>query len=336
MDLYKLKREFLEHCELEKGQSLLTVNSYDRHLERFFEFLKTNVANESEKNKEEKPVEFGPQLITQELARVYRLHINRLKGRDGRELKKSTQNYHMLALRAFLRYLAWRGIPTLSPEKIPISKTGDREIHFLESEEVKNIINMPSDDSAMGLRDRAILDTLFSTGLRVSELVGLNIDTISLERGEIAVLGKGKKMRVVFLSDGARDLIYQYLVSRGYGDKLGKLEAQIPLFISNRGSRLTVRSIERLVKKYANLAGISKKVSPHTLRHSFATDLLIAGADIRSVQSMLGHSSISTTQVYTHITDQHLHEIHQKFHGKALDGENLELKDQNSKPEPDS
>jgi site-specific recombinase XerD len=323
MDLFKLKREFLEHCELEKGQSVLTINSYSRYLDRFFVFLdeQKKEANRSEETTKES---IQASDITPEVVREYRLHINRLKDREGNELKRVTQNYHMLALRAFLRYLAWRGISSLSPEKIPVARAQDREINFLESDEVKNIIDIP-DDSALGLRDKAILETLFSTGMRVSELVSLNVAKINLDRGEISVLGKGKKVRVVFLSDTAKELLSQYLKSRSYNLTSLQDYQDIPLFVSNRGGRLTARSIERMVKKCANLAGITKKVSPHTLRHSFATDLLIAGADIRSVQSMLGHSSITTTQVYTHVTDQHLRDIHQKFHGKSLDSEESQV-----------
>ena len=320
MDLFVLKREFLEYCELEKGQSLLTISSYSHYLDRFLEFLKDKTGAEIQKNKEAART-VDPADITQDLVREYRLHVNRLQDRNGRELKKSTQNYHILALRSFLRYLAFRGITTLSPEKVPVAKAGDREISFLEADEVKTIINGPVDATEFGPRDRAILSTLFSTGLRVSELVALNASDINFDRGEIAVLGKGKKVRLVFLSADTIEILREYLAERGFiAADLSGLGDE-PLFLSNRGSRLTVRSIERLVKKYAAMAGITKHVSPHTLRHSFATDLLISGADIRSVQSMLGHASISTTQIYTHVTDQHLREIHQKFHGKSLEDE---------------
>lgn len=317
-DLFELKREFLEHCEIEKGQSALTIDNYGRYLERFLDFLVKELSKE-----EIKTTLLTPELIDQEIVRKYRLYVNRLKDQNGRELKSSTENYHMLALRAFLRYLAWRGIRSLSPEKVPIAKQGDREISFLEADEVKSIIGKPDTRKLSGLRDKAILELLFSTGLRVSELVSLNTDDINFERGEISVLGKGKKIRVVFLSPEALEIVDQYLKNRGFKKPIpGSLNQSIedPLFLSRKEDRLTVRSIERIVAKYAAMAGITKKVSPHTLRHSFATDLLIAGADIRSVQSMLGHSSITTTQVYTHVTDQHLREIHQKFHGKSLEG----------------
>ncbi|MCL5410755.1 MAG: tyrosine-type recombinase/integrase [Patescibacteria group bacterium] len=379
-ELFKLKREFLEYCELDKGQSSLTITVYDRYLSKFLEWLKNykleinskqsvilNVSEESSKRNERAPQQIRvrsfvntqddnkindqcemvneklglcPTDIDQEVVRQYRLHVNRLSDRYGKELKKSTQNYHILALRAFLRYLAFRGISSLSPEKVSIAKTGDRQITFLESEEIGAILNTADISSLSGMRDRAILELLFSTGMRVSELASMNIDDINFERGEIAVLGKGKKIRVVFLSENAIKSLGQYLEERGYCSNLkdenyrenfsadkSTSKNNTPLFLSNKGTRLTVRSIERIVKKYSMRAGLAKKVSPHTLRHSFATDLLISGADVRSVQSLLGHSSITTTQVYTHVTDQHLREIHQKYHGKSLPEDNQDTRD---------
>ena len=353
-DLYKLKREFLEYCELEKGQSMLTINSYSRYLDRFLNFLTTTKIQNDDENtnklsfsgrqrhdpgiqaprtqqnnfldpgsqatvRDDKETELLPEDITQDVVRQYRLYVNRLRDRNGDELKKSTQNYHILALRSFLRYLAWRGIASLTPEKVPVAKAGDRKISFLEADEVKHILELPSNGKESEARDKAILELFFSTGLRVSELAALNVDEINFDRGEISILGKGKKVRLVFLSPSAVGLLSQYLSERGIDPRSETKPKDEPLFLSNRDTRLTVRSIERLVKSYARRAGITKKVSPHTLRHSFATDLLIAGADIRSVQSMLGHSSISTTQIYTHVTDQHLKDIHQKFHGKSLE-----------------
>lgn len=308
-DLFTLKREFLEYCELDKNQSFFTIDGYGRYIDRFLNFLKDETGKE-------KP---SPDDITQEIVRKYRLHVNRLKDQQGSDLKKTTQNYHVLTLRAFLRYLAWRGIATLSPEKIAVGRTGDREITFLEQAEITQIFAKPDIDTLAGVRDRAILELLFSTGLRVSELVALDTPDINFDRNEIAVLGKGKKLRVVFLSDEALYWLDQYVKNRGFkridtGDLKPKDD---PLFLSLKGARLTVRSIERFVKKYAKEAGITKTVSPHTFRHSFATDLLIGGADIRSVQSMLGHSSITTTQIYTHVTDQHLRETFKKYHSKG-------------------
>jgi len=376
-DLYKLKREFLEYCELEKGQSMLTINSYSRYLDRFLVFLATTkIQNHTEIQNDQKTPDLSaldksrsrddnedfnklsfsgrqrsdpgiqaemaqqnnsldpgspatvrddnsnellPADVTQEAVREYRLHINRLRDKKGDELKKTTQNYHILALRSFLRYLAWRGIPSLPPEKVAVAKAEDRKINFLEADEVKNILDLPRTGKDSDVRDRAILELLFSTGLRVSELAALNVDEINFTRGEIAVLGKGKKVRLVFLSEEAIKLLSEYLIERGLDPNSETKPKDEPLFLSNRDTRLTVRSIERLVKRYAQRAGITKKVSPHTLRHSFATDLLVSGADIRSVQSLLGHSSISTTQIYTHVTDQHLRDVHQRFHGKSLE-----------------
>lgn len=321
-DLLDLKREFLEYCELDKGQSALTIANYDRYLSKFLEWLKAQVqeaerqssgANENSVTKQSGNRVLLPQAIDQEAVREYRLYVNRLKDRYGRELKAGTQNYHMLALRAFLRFLAFRGITSLSPEKISVAKAGEREITFLEGDEIKKMLLLPDETEVSGLRDKAILHLFFSTGLRVSELANLNASDINFERNEISVLGKGKKFRVVFLSEEAALVLNDHIANLCDSKNPSK-----PLFVSNQEKRLTVRSIERIVKKYAAAAGITKRVSPHTLRHSFATDLLIAGADIRSVQSMLGHSSITTTQIYTHVTDQHLREIHQKFHGKSL------------------
>lgn len=320
-NLYDLKREFLEYCELDKGRSSLTTQNYDRYIDRFLDFLSGQIPNKP--NPEKKYVKnknIFPADVTQEVVRRYRLYVNRLKDQEGHDLKSITQNYHIIALRAFLRYLAWRGIETLSAEKVPVAKQGDREINFLESAEINNILAMTNTETISGLRDRAMMEVLFSTGMRVSELVNLDTDDINFERGEIAVLGKGKKIRVVFLSKEALSWIDQYIKNRGFKrpeHTPGGAVFDDPLFLSKKGDRITVRSVERIVKKYAELAGITKSVSPHTLRHSFATDLLIAGADIRSVQSMLGHSSITTTQVYTHVTDQHLKEVHDRFHGKS-------------------
>jgi len=310
VSLKELKRQFLEHCELEKGRAILTISNYERYIDRFLDFLA------SKKSPDSKPSasDLLPSDITHELVRQYRLFVNRLRDQEGQELKLITQNYHIIALRAFLRYLSWRGIETLPPEKVPVAKTGDREISFLNSEEVLQILEKPDTTKVVGLRDRMILEVLFSTGMRVSEIAALDVSDINFERGEISVLGKGKKIRVVFLSDEALYWIDQYIKNTGTRDKGQETEGA--LLLSPKGERLTVRSIERIVKKHAGLAGITKKCTPHTLRHSFATDLLINGADIRSVQSMLGHSSITTTQIYTHVTDDHLREVHKRFHDK--------------------
>ncbi len=310
-DLDGLIREFLEYCEIEKGHSDLTVRNYEHYLERFLEFA------EKGRKRSVKPGD-----ITLELVRKYRLHLNRLNtGKDG-QIKKITQNYHIIALRAFLKYLAKKDIPTLAPEKLELSDATRKSFTFLEITEVENLLRapekFPNPNELITLRDKAILETLFSTGLRVSELTNLDRKQVNLTRGEFMVRGKGDKERVVFLSGSAREAIAKYLKNRK--------DSYIPLFIHIGGThdeyedgeymRLTPRSIQRLIKKYAKQAGITKDVTPHVIRHSFATDLLINGADIRSVQSMLGHSSITTTQLYTHVTNKQLREVHQAFHGK--------------------
>ncbi|MDO8507157.1 MAG: tyrosine-type recombinase/integrase [bacterium] len=307
-----LVNDFLEYCEIEKNHSELTIRNYDHYLRRFLEFAEDGRSRE-----------IRPEQINAELVRKYRLYLNRLNTELGGNLAKITQNYHIIALRAFLKYLAKRDIKSLSAEKVELGNMERKKIEFLEISEVDDLLQAPekhpSKKETITLRDSAILETLFSTGLRISELTGLNRDQINLERGEFNVRGKGGKDRVVFLSDSASKKIKTYLSKRDDNAK--------PLFIHFSGikdglddgeyMRLTPRSIQRLVSKYAKLVGITKKVTPHMLRHSFATDLLINGADIRSVQAMLGHSSITTTQIYTHVTDTRLREIHKNFHKKS-------------------
>jgi site-specific recombinase XerD len=316
MKINQAIREFLEYTEVERGKAALTLRNYQFYLERFLSWI--DQQNKQLSNQKEAKPEFeikkieNTEEINQELVRQYRLYLTRFRDRSGGELKKQTQNYHIIALRSFLKFLAFRGIASLSPEKVELIKAGDRQITFLEPEEVDNLLSRIDSTKKNGLRDRAMLELLFSTGLRVSELTNLNFEQINLERGEMAILGKGKKERIVFISDEATQWLKKYFLARG--------ESAGPLFRSNYGGkkagRLTARTVERIVKKYALSAGIVKKVSPHTIRHSFATDLLISGADLRSVQSLLGHSSVTTTQVYTHLTDQRLREVHQAFHGR--------------------
>ena len=299
--------EFLEYLEIEKGCSFLTTRVYRHYLDRFHNWLSENSPTRRAED------------IDLELIRRYRLYLAHLRTRNGLLLKRVSQSYHIIALRAFLRYLlVKRDIPTLSPDKIELPKQISRSVSFLDSEQIKRLLSSPQISNEIGLRDKAILETFFSTGLRVSELVRLNRDQIDLKRQEFGVKGKGNKPRVVFLSDTASQWIERYLQSRQDHFK--------PLFIRYSGSvdtqkngekmRLTARSIEKIVAKYARRCGLSIKVSPHTLRHSFATDLLIGGADLRSVQEMLGHESIRTTQVYTHVTNRHLKEVHKAFHGR--------------------
>ncbi|MEK9131237.1 MAG: site-specific tyrosine recombinase/integron integrase [Patescibacteria group bacterium] len=300
--LDKLIQEFLEHLEIEKGRSMKTVQNYDFYLKRFCKWAGAKSLKD----------------ITQDTVRQFRLWLNRsVKGRDEKTVKSSTQNYHLIALRSFLKYCAKRDMTCLAPEKIELAKQPSRQVEFLEADELKRMLEAAAKTNAiLGLRDSAILETLFSTGLRVSELSNLKIDNVNLKRDEFTVRGKGGKTRIVFLSDAARARLKAYLDKR--------TDPSPFLFASHDRAKagrqtgpLTPRSIQRLVERYALAAGITKKITPHTLRHTFATDLLRNGADIRAVQSMLGHASITTTQVYTHVTDKHLREIHKKFHGNV-------------------
>ncbi|MEK7620780.1 MAG: site-specific tyrosine recombinase/integron integrase [Patescibacteria group bacterium] len=294
--------DFLEYLEVERGRSQKTAENYHLYLNRLMEFQgDLQVAK-----------------IDIELVRKWRLWLNRYKNESGSTLSTMTQSYHLIAFRSFLTYCAKRNIETLAPNKIELPKTKHKQVTFLNTEEIIRMVEKIPMDTPKGLRDRAIIELLFSSGLRVSELVALNRDHINITRREFMVRGKGQKDRPVFISSAAARHIQNYLTTRKDSLK--------PLFISYRDTtpqhldttgdfrRLTPRSVQRIVKHCALSAGITKHVSPHTMRHSFATDLLMNGADLRAVQSMLGHSNISTTQVYTHVTDQHLREVHEKFH----------------------
>ncbi|EKE16026.1 MAG: hypothetical protein ACD_11C00054G0016 [uncultured bacterium] len=301
MNLRALLTDFLEHLEIEQNRSQKTIENYNHYLNRFLKW--TSVKEPSD--------------ITLDLVRNYRLKLNRFTDEKGQALKKITQNYHVIALRNFLKYLAKRDVATLSAEKIEVGKNPTQEIEFLEPEELERLLDGASETDIKSLRDRAILELLFSTGLRVSELTNTSREQINLDRQEFSVKGKGGKIRIVFISDSAKNALKKYL------DKRIDIDPALFVRFSKNGSpsneknkRLTPRSIQRIVKQYALKAGIVKDVHPHTLRHSFATDLLANGADIRSVQAMLGHSSITTTQIYTHVTNQQLKDIHKKFHGK--------------------
>lgn len=314
--LERYKREFLEHVEIEKGNSLKTVENYDRYISRFLGFAKVS----------------DPKDISDDILREYRLHLNRepgmkIKGQQSGTLKKNTQNYHLIALRVFLKYLMKRGVTSLSPDKIELAKVKPRSLDLIGGDELSRLMNAPktilssekstSEDKERALRDSAILELFFSTGLRLSELCSLNRD-LDLSKDEFSIRGKGEKVRVVFLSESAKDSIKKYLhVRKDMDEPLFVNKAKVKSKNSRSDSRLTPRSIERLVKHYAIMAGISKKVTPHVIRHSFATDLLSNGADIRSVQMMLGHANIATTQIYTHVTDAQLREVHKKFHSKG-------------------
>lgn len=305
MYLSELIIDFIEHVEVERGRSQKTAENYHLYLQRLVEF-----AGDIEVHK-----------ITSEVVRKWRLWLNRYENEQGDNLSPLTQSYHLIALRSFLGYCSKRDINTLTPEKVELPKAKRKQVNFLTQEETERIMDAVEGSSPQDLRDKAILELLYSSGLRVSELCNLNRDHINLERGEFMVRGKGQKDRPVFISPEATECLAAYVATRHDPAK--------PLFIRYSGAktgdsdgesfRLTPRSVQRLVSHYAKLAGITKQVSPHTLRHSFATDLLMNGADIRSVQSMLGHSNIATTQVYTHVTDKHLREVHRQFHRSKND-----------------
>lgn len=292
-DLKTLKTRFLEYLEIEKGRSVKTVENYDRYLTRFL--TQTGVKT--------------PSNLTESTVREFRVWLNRQEGRAG-DMKKKTQNYYMIALRAFLKYLRKEGVVSLQPERIELAKTSSRDLDLITAAELERLLKAPEGDSEEVLRDRAILELLFSTGLRVSELCSLKSD-LDLSRDEFSVRGKGDKVRVVFLSSSAKKSVSDYLKARK--------DMEEALFVVPSGKTaipIYPRAIQRVVKRYATKAGITNKVSPHTLRHSFATDLLEGGADLRSVQALLGHANIATTQIYTHVTDKHLREVHKAFHGK--------------------
>ena len=296
----KAKTDFLEYLEIEQNRSQKTIQNYDHYLTRLIDFAGDIKVSD----------------IDPELIRKWRLWLNRLGTNTSDELGKATQNYHLIALRSFLKFCAKRDIPALTADKIELARTKRKQVTFLNEDELKQMFAEPDLNTIAGLRDRAILELLFSSGLRVSELVGLDKDHINLKRREFMVRGKGQKDRPIFISPEAANWVEQYLQKRDDNAR--------PLFVRYSGNkqvdrtgnfnRLTSRSVQRLVARYALLAGITKHVSPHTLRHSFATDLLMNGADLRSVQALLGHSNIATTQIYTHVTDPHLRSVHEKFH----------------------
>ncbi len=296
MEAEAAKRQFLEYIEIERGRAVKTIENYDHYLTRYF--AQTGVRRVTD--------------ITEQNIREFRQWLNRQPGTSGGGMKRRTQNYYMIALRAFLKFLRKREIECISPERIELAKLPERELDLITSAELERLLKSAHGTEERDLRDTAILEMLFSTGLRVSELCALDTD-LDLARDSFSVRGKGEKVRVVFLSDAAKSAVVAYLKARK--DMADALFVNIPTG-TQIPSRLTPRSIERIIKRAATKAGITKKVTPHVLRHSFATDLLSNGADIRSVQQLLGHASINTTQIYTHVTDTHLHEIHKKYHGK--------------------
>jgi len=297
-DIKKLLDDYLNYLEIEKNRSRKTQENYKRYLEAFFNFSKIK----SEKN------------ITAESIRDFRMNLARIETQKGENLKKSTQAYYIIALRNFLKFLIKRDFNVLSPEKIELPKIPSRQIEIIEYADLERLLAGPKGSDLRSLRDKAILEVLFSTGLRVSELCGLNRYT-NIDRGEISVRGKGGKVRVVFLSDRAKKSIKNYLDKREDADEslfVSLSRAKNPKIIG----RIIPRAVQRLVDFYRRKSGIPDNVHPHTLRHLFATDLLIGGADLRSVQELLGHASISTTQIYTHLTNKELREVHQAFHGR--------------------
>ena len=314
MDISELVADFLESLEIEKGRSTKTIENYGLYLSRFIDLITEDFEGQEM---------IKPSDITPEVLRRFRLKLNRFSDNQNKErLSALTQSYHLIALRGFFKYLAKRGIKSLDPSLIDLPRAAKKQVTFLHFDEIERLLAEIPLGTESGLRDRAIIELLFSGGLRVSELCSLNRDSINLERREFMVRGKGKKDRPIFIDKSTAECIEDYLNMRT--DTLPALflnnsaNQQIPS-TSGDFRRLTPRSIERIVQKYTRLAGITKHVTPHTMRHSFATDLLMNGADIRSVQSLLGHANISTTQIYTHITDPHLKEVHEKFHSESED-----------------
>lgn len=326
-DLPSLIIDFVEYCEIEKGLSPSTAQKYHYRLNYFLNWMGQEFNSKSLKVED----------LNENLIRRFRLYLNRyINPRNNNSLKKSTQAHFLVALRSFLRYLAWLGIQTVSPERVEIGRFEAHSLKFLAPEQLIKLLESPDIKTIIGLRDRAILEVLFSTGLRVSELTNLNRDDINFKSQEFSVVGKGNRRRVVFLSDEAKKWLLEYLRIRNdqwkplfinvsgvkrpkgsknheksEGDIVDTLDKEI-----GEKFRLSVRSVQRLVKKYTHQAGIAIEVTPHTLRHTFATDLLSSGADLRVVQESLGHKNVSTTQIYTHVTAPQLKEAHRKFHRK--------------------
>lgn len=314
MDISDLINDFLESLEIEKGRSTKTTENYGLYLARFLDLITQDFPEGTT---------IKPSDLTPEILRKFRLRLNRFDDNQNHErLSALTQSYHLIALRGFLKYLAKRGIHSLDPSLVDLPRAAKKQVTFLHFDEVERLLAEIPIDTETGLRDRAIIELLFSGGLRVSELCNLNRDSINLARREFIVRGKGKKDRPIFIDQTTADHLEEYLSARS--------DTLPALFLNNSSNqnipdtsgdfrRLSPRSIERIIQKYARLAGITKHVTPHTLRHSFATDLLMNGADLRSVQSLLGHANIATTQIYTHITDPHLKEVHEKFHSETKD-----------------
>ena len=308
-EILKKANDFLEYLEVERGSSPLTIRNYSHYLKRFISWMASEGVGQDIKD------------INQDVVRSYRVYLSRRPDKKGGTLSKKTQGYHVIALRSFLKWLTKNDYVVMSADKIDLPKIEERQVEFLSGEQVERFLNAPSLSDIQGIRDKAIIEVFYSTGLRVSELVKLNTDDIDFDRREFGIVGKGGRARVVFLSMRAADWVKKYLDARSDHRK--------PLFLRHKGDndpslpdekmRLSVRSIQRMIKKYARKMRLPVNVTPHVLRHSFATDLLRAGADLRSVQEMLGHKNVSTTQIYTHVTNKQLRDIHESFHGKGED-----------------
>lgn len=310
MQLSTAISDFLEHLAVEKNRSPRTITLYQHYFNRFASWLKKDVEIES---------------ITLDQVRKFRLYLHNYLDERNDPLELQTQSYHVVALRSLFRYARKRGLATLSADQLELPKLDPREVSFMTADELETLLTTPDETTMTGLRDRAIMELFFSTGLRVSELASLTRERINTSTGEMRVVGKGRKERIVFISPRAAEWYQKYLDRRGdessavFVGYRGKGVGDQPSpKVESQATALTPRSIERAIEKHAVAAGLVKKVTPHTLRHSFATDLLLNGADIRSVQTLLGHASITTTQIYTHITNSQLHEVHSRFHGKQL------------------
>jgi site-specific recombinase XerD len=302
-DLSAEIRRFLEYLEIERNCSRLTIRNYLHYLEELVKYLSVD-------GKIPKLSDVNPESI-----RNFRLYLSRKKGVAG-DMKTVTQGYYVIALRSFLKWLIKNDFKVMQPEKLEVPKNSEHSLKFLDNDQMIRLLNQPLTSQKGGIRDRVILELLFSTGLRVSELVSLNRDQINLKTREFGIVGKGGKSRVVFISKQAAESLDKYLKSRM--DKFKPLfirySGKKDITLDDKSVRLTARSIQRLVKKYVKLARLPVMATPHTLRHSMATDLLRSGADLRSVQEILGHKNIATTQIYTHVTDARLREVHEKYH----------------------
>lgn len=300
----RLIAEYLEYLEIERQASKFTIRNYTHYLRRFCEWYERQ----------------GPKKIESlntAAVKAYRLYLSRYVGPNNLTLSRVTQSYHVICLRSFLKWLIKNDYVVMAPEKIDLPKTESRSLTFLNGEQLRRLLTAPAIGTEAGLRDKALLEVLFSTGLRVSELVGLNRDTIDFERLEFGVIGKGKRARVVFMSKNAATWTKRYFAAR--------IDQWKPAFVrysrdmaelheDGEKMRLSVRSVQRIVSKYARKARLPVHITPHGLRHSFATDMLSAGAGLREVQEMLGHKNIATTQIYTHVTNPQLKKVHEKYH----------------------